>query len=726
MKGNIKVIPRHQQYFATEKVFERVDDIKNRGINGARGLIWHTQGSGKSFTMYFASRIASRNRGSRVLILVDRKDLREQMGEELTRIESGFDTTVVTSQDELIEAVEGSHDIILTTIQLFDGIKEPIQGGRETYIFSDEAHRNMEKDYGSHLEAAFPPKSRPHVHHFGFTGTPVSSKNRDTFNHYTVDGYKEDEPYLHRYSMKRGVEEGTIVEVDITERKNILDWKIDKDRIDNSFLEQFGDKNQDEVLKYVDEELTVRDVAEHSGRTDAIAQDINNYYNKYVTNRRYSDKAMVVTASRKSAAQMYEKLVELRGEDEVAVLYSSAEEDEDIIENNYVGSDERKNIRTAFKEDENPRILVVCSMLLTGFDAPVLGTIFMDRMLQEHRLMQAIARANRPNEGKKFGEIVDYWGITEDIENMYEDMNDEVTLYVSRNKEKFLEEFDSQLEELESQCSEDMPAHNAANIYENRNHDKFYEDFKRLRDIKSAVEPDKRIFEQNREERYEAMKQVYKTIKSVEEQDEVENTVDKKEFKKKAKKAIEDGAEVELEPDDNNTESNTTVDEWMPEEIRLRQKQRELESVLKKRSAQSPAFKDLSKRLEEIIEDWYQGQATENNMEEVNEIMEELDERTTPDEVDEREWLEQVAVDVLVEEVPMDLDVDDEMIDTIVDDFVQLWGDTRNITDEQERKSKIDTGIKKNMIRRSREYRKLVADTEFSSKATEYLARNMS
>lgn len=719
--SNSKIVPRHQQYFATKKMFERVEKAKKKGLNHSEGLIWHTQGSGKSFTMYFAARIAATQKNAKSLILVDRKDLREQMGRELQRIEPRFNVEVVDNGHRLKDAIQGGSDIVLTTLQLFDGVKDKLQT-KETYIFADEAHRNMEKDYGSHLESAFPPNEPPMVNHFGFTGTPVSDKPRNTFSHYSSDELENESPYLHRYSMESGVDEKTIVPVDIVDKTDTLNWIIDNKTIDNEFMSEYGSETEQEALEFINKHLSVRDIAALSSRTEAIAEDIHEYYKKNVEPRKYSNKAMVVTGSREAAAKIGSKLIDIYSDDEVKVLYTKGENDSHLLKEHYKSSEERKKIREAFKEDDNPKILVVCSMLLTGFDAPVLGTIFMDRKLKGHRLMQAIARANRPNGGKKFGEIVDYWGVSEEINGMYENVDTDITIYVSENKDEFINEFDSQMEQIVSQCDMDKQPHEIAEeLYSRRDHDKYMEDFKRLRDLKESIEPDKRLFENSREEHFEQLEQVHKSIHSLENEGDVEE-IDKRRLKQRAKESIESGVEVERDSSEGDPDTSLTVDDWLPENMQVRQKKKKLQTVLKKRSAQSPAFKDLSKRVEEIIQEWNHGKSSTETMEELEEVTDELEERTTPNEVDGGEWLEQVMKDVV--EVEMDVEsIDDNVSNFLVGEFLDVWEERRQM-DEEKRKEEITREIKRSMIQQGDLYRELTK-SGFADKATEYLVRNM-
>lgn len=729
--NSAKIVPRHQQYFSVKSMFERVEKGKADGKISVSGLVWHTQGSGKSYAMYLAARIASRRKGSKVILLVDDVNLKEQMKKELKRLEPGFDVTISQTQRGLRKDIQGSKDIVLTNIHLFDDINESIKPSKDTYVLVDEAHRFMEKDFGTHLDAALPTDEEPGVHHFGFTGTPVSEENRNTFNNYSMSQYDTDTPYIHRYSMKSGVEEGTIVKVDMVNRD--LNWSIDEESMDAEFMGNYStDRERAEAKKWIDQGMSVSDVTSTESHARAVADDVSEYYDENVSVREHSNKAMVITPSREAASLVGQRLQDIYDSEMVRVLFTKRDSDGDLLKQFHTTEGERQDIQDNFIDDEDPKILVVCSMLLTGFDAPILGTIFMDRQLRDHRLMQAIARANRPNDGKQYGEIVDYWGVTDDIENMYEDLDDEVTLYVSRNKEDFIEEFDQQVQHLMDQCPFDNegPVKNAEKIYEDKNHDKFREDFKRLRDLIRAIKPDRRILENNREEKYEGFKQVYKTIQAIESEDPNNPPVNIEEIRENAKEAMDENMKVQI---GGSTETQLEVDEWMPENMQVRQEQKELQTILRERSKQSPAFKDLSERVEEIIRRWrHEEQSVEETHEQLREVTDELDQRTTPDELNERDWLKRVVRDVVVEvlvreEIDGNIDkgdISDEIVNTVVDAFVEGWEDTRNVADKDRRSKMVQTRVKKKMVQNADQYRQLL-NSDFAATVTEYLSNNI-
>ena len=736
-----KIIPRHQQYFATKRIFERSNIAQNMGVSG-RGLIWHTQGSGKSITMYYAAKLASQN-GGQSIILVDRDSLREQMGSELQDMGPGFsdrEFSVIKNKRQLQDEISQGINVILTTVQMFEGITDSLIQD-ETFIFADEAHREMEGKYGTGIESAFPQSSEFPVHHFGFTGTPVqetTSTGRDTFSHYSMtvpDGYTDEfveehnlnQPYLHRYSMKQGVEEGVIVRVDFVDRTDSFVWNLDKEEMNKKLRDRYErEYNEKQLQKAISNHFTANEVAELPSRVDALVEDICDFYTKNVRSRSVANKSLVVVPTRKTAAMVGTQLQSEFGSEEVQVLYTGRGTDDELLEKYHTSSSERETIRDNFKNSENPKILVVCDMLLTGFDAPNLGTIFLDRDFDDHRLMQSIARANRAKNGKKFGEIVDYWNVHKHIQSMYKNVDDEISVYLSQNKDQFVEEYSGVLGELENRAKvHTFPTlvKCANHIIENRDESEFLQDVKHLDNLRDSIQPDQRLTEEQREERHDRIKRIAKSVKATTESIQTKNTVDPDEFKETAKEIADDNIEVEY----SRTSSHRValeVSEGMPESMKVSIKKRRLQDEITEYADRSPQFKDLSERIEDIIKGWDSEElSVEETHEKLEEISDELEKKLTPTKMSEEEWMEQVIVDVLAEEIPTDLDIDEQMVESILDDFIQNWRKTRNIEDPNYRRKQVQKDIKKKMLTQTNTYRELLK-TDFCEKATEYLARN--
>lgn len=460
----IKKIGRYQQYRAVNKAVDRV-----AGGTDRKGLIWHTQGSGKSLTMVFlalklkthltldAPTLANPN----ILVLTDRIDLDDQISR--TFVACGLpNPTQCGSVAALREAVNrgGNGQILLSTIFKFAGSKEPIPNSANWIILVDECHRTQEKDLGAFLQATL-----PDAHFYGFTGTPIKSTDKDTYARFSVAG----EGYLDKYGIDDAVRDGATVPILYEGRKT--DWAINEAEIDILFDRWFVDLPDDKRDKLKRKGLTLATIAKHPERVRLIALDIWEHFKAVCQPDGY--KAQVVAVDREAvilyraalSAVIAADLVrggmdvgeaQAQADAMIACVYSRSQEDNKPSENPdvaalragleafYLDDDAEKDAKKRFKmRGSQPSFLIVCDKLLTGFDAPIEHVMYLDKPLKEHNLLQAIARTNRTlaftelDGGiieKPNGRIVDYIGITnhldealksyrsEDVEHAMRDM----------------------------------------------------------------------------------------------------------------------------------------------------------------------------------------------------------------------------------------------------------------------------------------------------------------
>ena len=716
-----KIVPRHPQYFGTSAIKKRYNRARASSEDGSStisGLVWHTQGSGKSYTMYYAARHVVRELGKMAIVLVDTLNLKEQFSRELRQLEPGFELVVPESRRELQQVLrEAPRKIVLTNIHLFDGIDEVLCTD-EAFLFSDEAHRFMEKDFGGHIDQAF-----QNLCHFGFTGTPVQDGvKRNTFTHFSMEEFDSSgEPFIHRYSMLRGVQEGVIVPVDIVNRRDALNWQINKEEIDSALISKYGFQREDDLQELVSKYLTSREVAALPERAAVLAEDIVDHFNKNVKDSSGANKSMVVTSSRESASMLGAELQNRLGEDAVSVLYTSSKGDSDGIKKFHTDEEERDAIQTDFKTKDDPKVLVVCDMLLTGFDAPNLRTIFLDRNLSGHTLMQAIARANRPMDEKPFGEIVDYWGVYDEIERMHDSMQDEIELYISSDKEAFITQFEQRLTALQSLCASPPEKigeteKDAEELVTSGKSEKFLEIFKHLRDLSASIQPDKRMIAYD--EPYSQLENVYFQIRAIERPLE---PIERDQFIRDAKSAIEEGTTVSR---NTLTPSEAfTVEDWMSEDLKVHRIHRGVDDVLSTRRQQTPAYSKLSSQVEKIISEWNQKVISSSEaLDGLEEVREEFDEMPQPDSLSRREWFEQVVVDVLIEETPDHVDIDEKLVKEIVETFSKKWEVTRKMNSDKRRR-RLTTEIRKSLLFYGTNGKEL-AKTDFAHTVCGYLIRN--
>ncbi|MDS0261887.1 type I restriction endonuclease subunit R [Haloarcula sp. S1CR25-12] len=677
--GDAKIIPRYMQYYAVNEVLDRVEEGEpsSEPEEGKldRGLVWHTQGSGKSFTMlYAAENLLSRGALStpQVFIIVDTDKLASQMRDTLSNI--GFEQSVVAeSIDHLQELIEqGQSGVVLTTIQKFQDVEPNTQGNDEVVVLTDEAHRFMEKDLGSRLKAAIPKNF-----HFGFTGTPVregeDEDDKNTFREFSPEG----EQYLHRYSVKQGIDDGLILPVFFTLRHQ-MEWNVDEAGLDEEFEQQFAGLTTDEKRKFIKDNVTSRDLAELEPRVERIVEEIDGHYDGVEKN---GWKGMVVTPSRESAAMYGERLIERRGEDEIEVLYTATSDDKDLVQQFHTDNDERDQIVKRFKEEDDPKLLIVHNMLLTGFDAPVLKTMYLDRNLKNHNLMQAIARTNRVAEGKENGEIVDFQGVFENIEEAL-DYDAETQAYAARDKAELFDELEEQLEFV-LDIFDDIPKDDTqetidqclARVSTHPEKGDFKQGFRRLQNLYESVSPDGRLVEEGIQDEYTWLARVYTAVQRE------HNRKDRPEdaMREKTKEIIEEHVDVgEIKRDfpvyEIGTEHLEAVEDMGEPATAATSVAHATRDHLQPRTGQNPRYQRLSERVNAIVEEWEQGDRTDPEAVEALKAVErevlDVDEQAGDE---SREQAEFAIRTHLTEE--LDDAVDDEQAEAIVEDIVEEFED---------------------------------------------------
>ncbi len=599
--GDAKIVPRYMQYYAVKRILERV----RRGEH-KRGLIWHTQGSGKSFTMlYAAENLLKRDvaRNPQVFIIVDTDKLNSQMRDQLANLslEQWTEAKSIGHLQELIE--RGQSQLVLTTIQKFQDVEPDVQGNDEVIVMSDEAHRFMEADLGNRLDAAL-----PDCYHFGFTGTPVREgerhEDRNTFREFSPEG----EDYLHRYSVKQGIEDSLILPVYFTLRHE-MEWEIDEAGLDEEFEESFRGMTTEEKLEFIRDNVNATTLAEIEPRVDRVVDEINHHYDEHVAPNGW--KGMVVTPSRQSAAMYGERLIERRSEGEVEVLYTATNDDPELIRQFHTDSEERDSIIKEFKEEDEPKLLVVHNMLLTGFDAPILKTMYLDRNLKNHNLMQAIARTNRPAEGKENGEIVDFQGVFENIDEAL-DYDAETKAYAARDKDELFDDLVDQLESVMNifdgvpKTDTQEATYEAVNrVSTHPERREFKQGFRRLQNLYEAVAPDGRLVSEGIDQDYKWLSRIHVAFKrTTSGEDDPEE-----DMREKTRDIISNNVEITEIKRDFPTyklgeEYLDDVEGLDNPGVKASQIAHATREHLHPRENQNPRYKRLSERVTDIVERW--------------------------------------------------------------------------------------------------------------------------
>jgi len=444
-----KVITRYMQYRAANKMVDRV--VKN--LKGEeeknKGLIWHWQGSGKTLTMIFAANklyYMEELENPTILFIVDRIELESQLYKEFYSLDI-VEPEIIGSVEELKKILKfddyrGKRGVFMTLIHKFrpeeikelykeleevSRLKETIMNRKNVIAFIDEGHRTQ---YG--LLAAQMKSILKNAFFFALTGTPISKKGRDTYLEFS---YPPDEVYLDRYFITDSIRDGFTVKIAYQPRleekvhlkKDLLEAFLDTE------FEELPEEIREGVENKVKKRLTaIKVVLENPERINVIARDIAKHFKENVDEK---FKAMVVTGSR-MACHIYKKELDkyLPPEYSEIVMTYTREDKEPLIlrvaetkvrYGNRDITDIRKDIVEKFKEEDYPKILIVTDMLLTGFDAPILQVMYLDKPLKEHRLLQAVARTNRPYKDlKEAGVVIDYVGVLREFKKALEIYNE--------------------------------------------------------------------------------------------------------------------------------------------------------------------------------------------------------------------------------------------------------------------------------------------------------------
>ena len=416
--ANVKKICRYQQYFSIREIIKTITQQDSKG-NRQSGVIWHTQGSGKSLTMvmlakYILMELAVCN--PRVVIVTDRKELDGQIA--ATFAHTRLNPARATSGRHLVELVtNGKADVITTIINKFNTAErlDAKNNSRDVFVLIDESHRSNYGSMAAKMRTVF-----PNACYIGFTGTPLMKREKNTLTKFGK--------LIHKYTIQDGVEDGAIVPLIYEGR--FVEQKVDEENIDMWFQQttkRLTDPQKEDLRR---KWSSIRRLTSTDARIKRIALDINNHFLLGFKDTGF--KAMLATNYKRDAIR-YLKCFEQFGDLNCAVVISPPDMRESVDDIDE-GSDnmvieywekmmkqygDADTYEEAMKNkfcDGEIDILIVCSKLLTGFDAPVCQVLYIDKELKEHGLLQAIARTNRLHDGKEYGLIVDYRGLIQKLD----------------------------------------------------------------------------------------------------------------------------------------------------------------------------------------------------------------------------------------------------------------------------------------------------------------------
>ncbi len=373
-----------------------------------KGLIWHFQGSGKSLLMLFAARklrLHPALKNPTVMIVVDRIDLDSQISSTFYAADTP-NLVKAESRKELQDLLgKDVRKIIITTIFKFGEADGVLNDRDNIIVLVDEAHRTQEGDLGRKMREAL-----PNAFLFGLTGTPINRADRNTF--YAFGAEEDENGYMSRYGFEESIRDGATKQLHFEPR--LVDLHIDQDAIDEAFKELTGglsDLDRDQLAKTAAKMAVLVKAPE---RIQAICADIAQHFQEKVAPNGFG--AQVVTFDRESCL-LYKQALDEHLPPEVSDIVMSVNSGEDEYAPYRRDRDAEEKLLDRFRDPNDPlKILIVTSKLLTGFDAPILQTMYLDKPLRDHTLLQAICRTNRPyGEAKTHGLIVDYLGVFDDV-----------------------------------------------------------------------------------------------------------------------------------------------------------------------------------------------------------------------------------------------------------------------------------------------------------------------
>lgn len=489
-----KIVLRQHQTRAVEKTIARVHDPNKR-----RGLVWHTQGSGKTLTMItIAARLLRGEQQTEkptVLMVVDRNELESQLFNNIT----GYGITtleVAQSKDDLERILASDYrGLVVSMIHKFDKRPANLNTRESVVVLIDEAHRTTGGNFGNYLMAAL-----PNATYIGFTGTPIDrlSKGEGTFKVFGVD---DEQGYLDKYAIVESIEDGTTVPLNYALASS--DLRVDRETLEREFFNLAvteGISDFEELNAVLDNAVQLKAMMKAPDRIDGIAKYVAEHFRETVEPIGF--KAFLVAVDREACA-LYKKALDKYLPPEYSeVVYSEDNQDAEFMKAYNRTSDQEKEIRKKFiNKNEQPKILIVTQKLLTGFDAPILYCMYLDKPMRDHVLLQAIARVNRPYEDadglvKPAGFVLDFIGIFDNLEKALAFDSDEVASVI-RNIDVLKDNFAKRMREdtaaylSVAEGSDDKAKERAIDHFEDKDdREAFFKFFKGVQNLYDILSPD--------------------------------------------------------------------------------------------------------------------------------------------------------------------------------------------------------------------------------------------
>jgi type I restriction enzyme R subunit len=490
-----KVVLHQHQTAAVDRVMERALQPAR-----TRGLVWHTQGSGKTYTMITAAELLFKTPAAEkptILFMIDRNELEDQLLKNLAAV-GLHNVAHAHSIAELNRLLKQDYrGLIVTTIHKFRDMPADLNARRNVYVLIDEAHRTTGGDLGNYLMAGL-----PNATFIGFTGTPVdkTAYGRGTFKTF---GCEDDKGYLHKYSIAESIEDGTTLPLYYNLAPN--EMLVPSELMEREFLslaETEGIADIEELNKILDRAVNLKNFLKGRERIKKVARFVADHYRTNVEPLGY--KAFLVAVDREACAFYKEALDAILPPSYSTVVYTGSHNDPAHMKQWHLDDKREKQIRKAFtKPGEHPKILIVTEKLLTGFDAPILYAMYLDKPMRDHTLLQAIARVNRPYENeaqemvKPHGFVLDFVGIFDKLERALAFDSDEINAIVkdlALLKQLFKAKMESKTPaylRLVRRNFDDKDVDNLIEHFRGKDRRKeFFKDYKELEMLYEIISPD--------------------------------------------------------------------------------------------------------------------------------------------------------------------------------------------------------------------------------------------
>ena len=398
-----KTICRYQQYEGANLIIKRV-------LAGypKQGLIWHFQGSGKSLLMVFAAqklRMMPELKNPTVVIVDDRIDLETQINATFNASDIPNLVSLSTKDDLIRFFQQDTRKIAITTIFRFGDVEEALNRRNNIIVMVDEAHRTQEGDLGEKMRLAL-----PNAFFFGLTGTPINRTDKNTFR--TFGAIEDRSGYLSKYSFSDSIRDGATLPLKFESVP--IELHVKREQLDEEFEAMTENLTQEDRAE-LSKRVTMKAIMYDKSRIKKVCEHIAQHYKEKIEPNGY--KGQIVVYDRECCLTYKEELDKILGSEISTIVMDTNNDKADRYKTYRRDKDEERKILDSFRDSTSPlKLIIVTSKLLTGFDAPILQAMYLDKPMKDHNLLQAICRTNRTyNDGKTHGLIVDYIGIFDNV-----------------------------------------------------------------------------------------------------------------------------------------------------------------------------------------------------------------------------------------------------------------------------------------------------------------------